>query len=81
MTMLARARVEALFDEMIRMQRRKVLQLAREVVPGVTADDILNPHDFPALAKDMQYQFEDGQLTGLLAAQMALRAEYALLRD
>lgn len=74
-----RERLEALFDKMITHQRSKVLGIARELNPAITPDDVLNPHDFPELDADSQYNFEDGILSGYLGAQMALRAEFAHL--
>ena len=66
---------ESLFDQMISQQRAKVLRLAREVVPNIGPDDVLNPHDFPALKAHPTFEYEDGLLAGLVAAQVALRAE------
>jgi hypothetical protein len=65
----------ALLDSMIEQQRAKVLAAARRIVPHLTQDDLLNPHDFPALEHAPEFHYEDGILAGLLAAQMALRAQ------
>ncbi|MEN9797754.1 MAG: hypothetical protein RL653_1450 [Pseudomonadota bacterium] len=67
--------LEPLFEQMISTQRQKVLRLAREAVPNVGLDDILNPHDFPQLKAHPTFEYEDGLLAGLMAAQMAARAE------
>ena len=67
---------EALLEQMIAQQRAKVLRLAREAVPNIGPDDVLNPHDFPQLKAHPTFEFEDGLLSGLVAAQVALRAEY-----
>lgn len=72
-------RLDALFDQMIEQQRAKVLRIARELNPTITPDDVLNPHDFPELNADAQYNFEDGILSGYIAAQMACRAEIKAL--
>jgi hypothetical protein len=66
---------DALFDGMIQQQRQKVLRLAREAVPNLGPEDVLNPMDFPELKAHPTFEYEDGLLAGLLAAQMALRAE------
>lgn len=66
---------DLLFDQMIDQQRAKVLRLAREVVPNIGPDDVLNPHDFPALKAHATFEFEDGLLSGLVAAQIALRTD------
>lgn len=66
-------RVLALVAAMEDNQRQKVLDLARRLRPGLTAEDIRNPHDFPDL-DDPDWHFEDGQLTGIQSVQFALRA-------
>lgn len=71
----ALAVADTLFDGMIRQQRAKVLRLAREAVPNIGPEDVLNPHDFPELKAHPTFDYEDGQLAGLVAAQIALRAE------
>ena len=65
---------DRLFDELITQQRAKVLRLAREAVPGITPEDVLNPHDFPALKAHATFEYEDGILAGYIAAQIAVRA-------
>lgn len=66
---------EQLFPGMIHQQREKVLRLAREVVPHLSPEDVLNPHDFPQLHEHPTFEFEDGILAGLIASHLALRAE------
>ena len=66
---------EGLLEQMISQQRAKVLRLAREAVPNIGPEDVLNPHDFPELKAHPTFEFEDGLLSGLVAAQVALRAE------
>jgi hypothetical protein len=65
--------IEALLTRMEEHQRHKVLELARRLKPGLTLEDIQNPHDFPELA-DVDWHYEDGVLTGIQAVQSALRA-------
>jgi hypothetical protein len=72
--MAALDEADRLFDELITQQRQKVLRLAREAVPDITPDDVLNPHDFPELKAHPTFEYEDGILAGYIAAQMALRA-------
>ncbi len=55
-------------------QRAKVLALARRLKPGLTLEDIANPHDFPELG-DADWQYEDGLLAGIQSVLAALRAE------
>ncbi len=66
-------RVFQILEAMEENQRQKVIELARRLKPGLTAEDIRNPHDFPDL-DDPDWHFEDGQLTGIQSALFALRA-------
>ena len=66
--------VERLLDEMASAQERKVLALARRLVPGVTPEDLRNPHDFTPLMESAEFNFEDGILAGYRAAAIAVRA-------
>lgn len=66
---------EPLFEQMIAQQREKVLRLAREAVPHITPEDVLNPNDYPELKAHPRFDYEDGLLAGLVAAQIAFRAE------
>jgi len=70
-------RVAVLLDSMEETQRGKVVDLARRLLPHVTAEDIRNPHDFPEL-DDPDWHFEDGQLAGIQAVRFAL---HGLSRD
>ena len=65
--------VEATLASLIALQESKTLALARRLRPGLTAEDIRNPHDYTEL-DDSDFHYEDGMLAGLLAAQAALRA-------
>jgi hypothetical protein len=69
--------VLALLARMEETQRGKVLDLARRLIPGLTAEDIRNPHDFPDL-DDPDWHFEDGQLAGIESVRFAL---HGLRRD
>lgn len=65
--------VLSLLAKMEELQARKVIDLARRLRPGLTPEDIRNPHDFPEL-DDTDWHFEDGQLAGLQSVTTALRA-------
>lgn len=65
--------LEALVLRMEAHQRDKVLALARRLRPGLTGEDIQNPHDFPELG-DLDWHYEDGVLTGIQSVMSALRA-------
>lgn len=61
-------------EQMIAQQRLKTLAIARRVIPHLTGDDVMNPHDFPQLDHCPEFHYEDGILSGLIAAQIAIRA-------
>ncbi len=63
-----------LFDEMLRHQEAKLLSCAREIVPHLTADDILQPNDYPQLEMHPFFRYEEGVLKGIHSAKMAYSA-------
>jgi hypothetical protein len=65
--------VEALVGELESLQRGKVIDLARRLRPGLTLEDVRNPHDFPELG-DPDWQYEDGVLAGIQSVLAAVRA-------
>lgn len=54
------------------LQAEKVVDLARRLRPGLTSDDLKNPHDFPDL-DDPDWHYLDGQLAGTQAVLTLLR--------
>jgi hypothetical protein len=67
--------LDRLLLQMIDQQERKLLELARQLVPGLTPEDLRNPQDFAVLVGDPDFNYADGILAGLRSAHMALRAE------
>jgi hypothetical protein len=65
------AKVRTLLATMEKAQADKVIELARRLKPGLTAEDIRNPHDFPDL-DDPDWHFEDGQLAGIQSVRFAI---------
>jgi hypothetical protein len=65
--------VEQLVLDLEGLQRQKVLDLARRLRPGLTLEDIANPHDFPEL-NDADWQYQDGMLAGVQTVLAAVRA-------
>jgi hypothetical protein len=66
------AELEKLLTELEELQGTKVVALARRLRPGLTPDDVKNPHDFPELA-DPDWHYQDGILTGIQSVRAALR--------
>ena len=69
------AAIEQLLDEMVVMQRKRVLEHARRLNGRLTEDDVQQPQDFPELAGSPEWNYEDGLLAGYQAAQAAVRAQ------
>jgi hypothetical protein len=65
--------LDAVLATMEELQAGKVIALARRLKPGLTLEDIRNPHDFPELG-DADWHYEDGVLTGIQSVRTALRA-------
>lgn len=65
--------LDGLLTKMEDLQREKVIALARRLKPGLTLEDVRNPHDFPELS-DPDWHYEDGMLTGIQAVATAIRA-------
>ena len=61
-----------LLEQMIVQQRSKVLELGRKWVPHATEEDLRNPEDFTILKDKPIFHFEDGILSGLVAAKTAI---------
>ncbi len=70
------AEVLRLLDDMIVHQREKCLRIARRIVPHLTADDLMNPFDWPEVAENPQFAWEDGLLAGLQSAHAAICAQH-----
>ncbi|MCC7392133.1 hypothetical protein IT571_07215, partial [Candidatus Sumerlaeota bacterium] len=59
----------------------KCLKLARRIVPHLTPEDLMNPFDWPEVATNPQFVWEDGLLAGLQSAHTALCAHLRAKRD
>lgn len=73
MASVAWQQVEALIVELERMQRSRVAELGLRLHPGLTAEDLRSPHDFPELS-DIDWQYQDGILAGIQTVLAAVRA-------
>jgi hypothetical protein len=60
-------------DALEELQRKKVLDLARRLKPGLTMEDVQNPHDFPEL-DDPDWHYADGVLAGIQSVKSTLSA-------
>lgn len=70
---VAREILEREIQALEELQRKKVLDLARRLKPGLTLEDVQNPHDFPEL-DDPDWHYADGVLTGIASVKSTLAA-------
>jgi hypothetical protein len=68
------AETDQLLQEMVKGQHAKLLNCANRIVPHATAEDILQPNDFPELENHPHFRYEEGLLAGIQSVQMALWA-------
>jgi hypothetical protein len=59
--------------EIAEAQRKQLLSLGRRIIPTLTAEDVLQPNDYPELEHDPQFRYEEGFLAGVQTVEMALR--------
>jgi hypothetical protein len=67
------AEIEAVFERLLKQQRDKVKEVALDILPHLSSEQMQDPHDYPEVVEDTIFNFEDGFLAGLLSARMALR--------
>ena len=61
-------------EEMIAFERKRLLTLASRLLPYLTPEDILQPHDFPQLELNPEFRYQEGICVGLETALAALLA-------
>src|SRR5215467_15026397 len=67
------AEMEALLERIIGQQRDKVMAVALDILPHLQPEEIQDPQDYPEVAADTMFNYEDGLLAGLLSVRAALR--------
>ncbi len=65
----------ALLDELIEGQKKKLFSTARRIIPHITEEDLLQPNDFPELEFHPHFRYEEGILDGLRVAKTAILAQ------
>lgn len=66
--------LEATIQEIIDLQQKRLLSCGRQIVPNLTADDMLQPNDFLELEHHPVFRYEEGVLAGVQTVQMAICA-------
>ena len=67
-------RYHKLFEELILYQKARLLKSAKEVIPEISDDDLMQPFDFPSLEAHPDFRYEEGVLAGILTSHMAFQA-------
>ena len=70
------ADLETVFERLIDQQRDKVVEVALDILPHLAPEQVQNPQDFPEVAEDTMFNYEDGFLAGLMSARQALRSNF-----
>ena len=66
--------IEAVFERLIDQQRDKVVEVALDILPHLTPEQVQNPQAYPEITEDTMFHYEDGFLAGLISARQALRS-------
>lgn len=61
-------------QQVIEGQKKKLYNIAQEIIPQITEEDLLQPNDFPELENNPYFRYEEGVLEGLYTIGAALRA-------
>ncbi|MCH9612459.1 MAG: hypothetical protein S4CHLAM102_09490 [Chlamydiia bacterium] len=69
------ADIEKVLEDLIAYQQKRVMKEAESIIPNITAEDVLQPFDYPELEMSPTFRYEEGVLAGMLAAQTALRSK------
>lgn len=72
--MKAKNNIEETIDEIVARQEKVLFDCGRRLVPTLTAEDILQPYDYPELENNPHFRYEEGVLAGLMTVQAAMRA-------
>lgn len=62
-------------EQLVDLQEKKMLSIAREIYPQIVLDDLWQPNDFPLLENNVYFRYEEGVREGLLSAKAALLAK------
>jgi hypothetical protein len=59
-------------DELAEGQQEKLLKCGSDFIPKLTAEDVLQPIDYPELENNPHFRYEEGVLEGILTVRAAL---------
>jgi len=61
-------------EKMVTLERQKLLKFAKRLIPYLTAEDILQPQDYPELDQNLEFRYQEGLVIGLETALSTLYA-------
>ncbi len=70
--------VDQELQRLIDHQTARVNKRAQSLVPGCSWEEMMNPDGIPALKNDALFNYEDGQLAGLISAQITIRGSIVM---
>lgn len=73
--MTTQTTIETTIEEMIVHQEKVLFDCGRRLIPTLTTEDILQPHDYPLLELNPHFRYEEGVLSGLMTVHAALKAQ------
>lgn len=73
--------IHELFDGLEQSQEKRLWKVANKIDPTFIMDDLLNPQDHPELLRHPEFNYEDGQLSGMRAARIAVNFMLRELAD
>jgi len=63
-----------LLEELELYQKKHLMDFAKQFVPNITEEDILQPNDYSALESNPLFRYEEGVFHGVLATISAIQA-------
>ena len=61
-------------EKMVALERKKLLDFAKRILPHLTSDDMLQPQDHPELEMSPEFRYREGVCIGLETALSTLYA-------
>jgi len=64
--------IKKLIEELVEGQKEKLLKCGKQFIPRLTAEDMLQPNDYPELENNPHFRYEEGVLEGIQTVRAAL---------
>lgn len=66
--------IEQLLKELVQFHHKQMLKCGQRFIPHLTAEDLLQPNDYPEIEFNPYFRYEEGVLAGIQTVQIALWA-------